>query len=161
MTTAADLRRPVRAEEDELAVLSEVRAALEARPGTAVLMNDEHRIELPEPLFLVLRDAVNILLEGGGVSIVSYHAELTTQEAADLLNVSRPYLVKLLEEGAIPYHMVGTHRRIRYGDLEQFREQRDARRQAALAELTRFSDELGLYDIPESSVLDESLRRRT
>ena len=72
--------------------------------------------------------------------------EPTTQEAANLLNVSRPYLVKILEQGVIPSVKVGTHRRIRFEDLDMYKRQRDAGRRKSLAELTQMSQDLGLYD---------------
>lgn len=103
-------------------------------------------LRLPESLFRVLRSAVEVLSRGEAVAIVPVHKELTTQEAADILNVSRQYLVRLLDEGRIPYSKTGTHRRIRFGDLMQYKRQRDAERQRGLAELTKLSQELGLYD---------------
>ncbi len=71
---------------------------------------------------------------------------LTTQEAADLLHVSRPYLIGLLDKGLIPYYRLRSHRRIRLEDLLAFREKFDAERHAALDELSRLSQEAGLYD---------------
>lgn len=73
------------------------------------------------------------------------HKELTTGEAADILNVSRQYLVELLETGAIPFTKAGTHRRIRFGDLMDYKERRDANRREGLSRLTKKSQKLGLY----------------
>ena len=89
------------------------------------------------------------LARGQSVAVLHYDEELTTQQAADLLQVSRPYLVRLLEEGQIPYHQVGTHRRIYLRDLLAYKEQRD-RRRASLRELRRASEALGLYDEPDN-----------
>lgn len=72
--------------------------------------------------------------------------ELTTQEAADLLNVSRPYLIKLLEAGELAFTKVGTHRRIRFSDLMSYKEERDNSRKQGLAELAKLSQELDLYE---------------
>jgi len=71
---------------------------------------------------------------------------LTTQQAADLLSVSRPYLIKLLENGQIPYHHVGSHRRIRMGDLLDYKGSRDCLRKEHLNAMVRVSESLGLYD---------------
>ena len=69
--------------------------------------------------------------------------ELTTQEVADFLNVSRQYVVQLLDQGAIPHTKVGTHRRVRFGDLQAYKEIRDGQRRTVLA---RLSEDLGMYD---------------
>ena len=73
-------------------------------------------------------------------------ARFTTQEAADLLNVSRPHLIKLLEEGAINFERVGTHRRIRFEDLMEYKHKRDNERRKALKKLTQMAQEAGLYE---------------
>ncbi len=107
---------------------------------------DGEQIELPESVYRVLRGAVHELGRGNAVAIMPVHTELTTQEAADLLNVSRQYLVRLLDGGEIPFSKTGTHRRIRFGDLMAYKQQRDERRREGLRRLTRMSEELGLYE---------------
>jgi excisionase family DNA binding protein len=79
------------------------------------------------------------------MSIVPVHEELTTQEAADILNVSRQYLVELLDTQTIPHTKVGTHRRIRFGDLMHYKNDRDAQRKEGLSRMTKKSQQLGLY----------------
>ena len=108
----------------------------------------EHGTE--DPLILP-REAVSLLAfilaqaaEGRGVTVIPSHAELTTQQAADMLNVSRPYLIKLLEAGEIPYRLVGKHRRITYEDLQEYKRRDDARRRAAADQLAELGQELGI-----------------
>jgi len=103
-----------------------------------------HQIELPTTALRLLAQVLAEMASGNAVQVVPVHAELTTQEAADLLNVSRPHLVKLLEDGYIPFHRTGKHRRVRLSDLMQYKEARMRVSEAAMSELTRLSQELGL-----------------
>lgn len=91
------------------------------------------RVELPAELYRVLRHVVEALQQGFAVTVAPLAQTLTTQQAADLLGVSRPTVIKLLDEGKIPFERVGTHRRILLRDLLAYREQRRADQYAALA----------------------------
>lgn len=104
------------------------------------------RVEVALPLaaLKILTDVLAELANGNAVTVVPHHAELTTQQAADLLNVSRPHLVQQLEKGEIPFHKVGTHRRIRMGDLMAYRRRTQESSLAALQELADQAQELGL-----------------
>ena len=114
------------------------------------------RVELPPSIANALKLVARAMAEGHSVAVVHYDHELTTQQAADLLNVSRPYLIRLLENGQIPYHMVGTHRRIRMRDLLNYKTRRDRLRRETLKELQRASESLGLYDEDEGEYADEA-----
>lgn len=117
--------------------------------GLVVRVRDDHdaaEVELPAELVPLLVEVLGQIANGNGVRVVPVHAELTTQQAADLLNTSRPYLIKLLEGGAIPFHLTGTHRRVKLGDLLAYKHVRDAERRVILDELTSEAQELGLDD---------------
>ena len=107
---------------------------------------DEQAVEIPASVYEALRQVVDALSRGLAVAVVSVEQDLTTQQAADLLNVSRQYLVQLLDQGSIPHHKTGTHRRIRFSDLLAFKETRDRQRREGLRRLTRLSEEFGMYD---------------
>lgn len=104
--------------------------------------NKAHQIELPTSALRLLVDVLSELAEGNAVKVVPVHAELTTQEAADLLNVSRPHLVKLLETGGLPFHKTGKHRRVRFDQLMKYKTLRDQESAAAMTELTQQAQEL-------------------
>jgi excisionase family DNA binding protein len=83
------------------------------------------------------------MAKGNAVTLIPVHTELTTQEAAVMLNISRPSLIHLLDEGKLGYRKVGTHRRVRFEALIKFKRQADSDRNAALAELAAYDQELG------------------
>lgn len=102
----------------------------------------EHEVvRVPTAAFRLLIDILSEMAQGNAVSLIPVHAELTTQEVADMLNVSRPHLVKLLDGGAIPFHKVGSHRRVRYQDLVDYKNKVQSERLKALEELTAQAQE--------------------
>lgn len=117
------------------------------RRGKAKLVapNGEARL-LPDSLYSFLIELIGLLNEGKSVMIVQHQAKLTTVEAASILGVSRQFLVNLLERGEIPYHMVGTHRRMYAQDLFQYKARRDDHRHKAIRELAQAGASEGLYD---------------
>lgn len=103
-----------------------------------------HTIELPTSALMLLMNVLGELAAGNAVQVVPVHAELTTQQAANILNVSRPHLVKLLEEGLLPHHKTGRHRRVLFADLMAYKKERDATSQEAMQALAAQAQELGL-----------------
>lgn len=101
-------------------------------------------LHIPAAALHLLRDVLVEIAEGNAVTLLPIHAELTTQEAANLLNVSRPYLISLLEAGEVPYHKTGTHRRVRARDVLAYKERTDALRRQALQDLAEQAQELDL-----------------
>lgn len=96
---------------------------------------------LPRQAVTLLRDLLTEMAQGNAVTVVPTYAELTTQEAANILNVSRPYLIQLLEHEEIPFKKIGTHRRIRYQDLKAYKEKRDRQSDKHLNELVKQAQE--------------------
>ncbi len=107
--------------------------------------HESHQIEVPTSALTMLVQILGELASGNAVQIVPVHAELTTQEAANILNVSRPHMVKLLEDGCLPFHKTGRHRRIRFADLMEYKKQRNAESMEAMRELANQAQELGSY----------------
>ncbi len=106
--------------------------------------NEAHAVELPTSALRLLVDILSELADGNAVKVVPIHAELTTQEAADLINVSRPHLVKLLEAGDLPFHKTGKHRRVRFSDLMAYKTAQEQASTAAMEELAAQAQALQL-----------------
>lgn len=104
----------------------------------------EDSVRVPASAVRMLVRILEEMAKGNAVTLIPVHAELTTQEAADMLNISRPSLIQLLDEGRIDYRKVGTHRRVRFEALMKFKRQSDVDRKAALAELVAYDQELGI-----------------
>ena len=107
---------------------------------------NKHPVNIPAAAYHLLVDALIQMAQGHAVSLIPIQAELTTQEAADLLNVSRPYLIKQIELGEIPHHKVGKHRRIHFNDLMVYKDRIDLATAQGLDEMVAISQALGLYD---------------
>lgn len=125
---------PEEAAEAKLA-LRTLSPANRGRARTVRVRADGEDAIVPKEAFELLLEILGQMANGNAVTIVPVQAELTTQQAADFLNVSRPHLIELLEAGTIPYRKVGTHRRIRFEDLLGHKQADDLKRQAVLAQL--------------------------
>ena len=127
---------------------AELRALLEHLDddGGAVSLRDSlgHEVEVPASVSQLLTHLVHELASGNAVTIAPTRTELTTQQAADLLNVSRPYLVRLLEAKEIPSGKVGTHRRVLLTDVLDYKQHRDERRERVLRRMGEEATPSGL-----------------
>jgi excisionase family DNA binding protein len=116
-------------------------------PARARLVGpDGSQIDIPDDLYGVLRDVVNALSQGLAITIAPHNTMLTTQEAADLLNISRPTLVRLLADGEFPHTMRGRHRRVLLRDVLDYSERTRAERRAALDQMAADAEDDGLYE---------------
>ena len=107
-------------------------------------LTGENTLKLPRPAVRLLAQILDEMSRGNAVKVIPIRAELTTQEAADLLHISRPTIIQLLESGALPFHKIGTHRRIRLEAVITYKRKLDAERRTALAELSAYDQEIGL-----------------
>jgi excisionase family DNA binding protein len=105
----------------------------------------EDALVIPRPTAVMFAQILDLLAQGRGVQIFPKEVELSTQQAAAMLNVSRPYLIGLLEAGRIPFRKVGRHRRIRFEDLMDYKRQDDLNRRVAADKLAELTEELDLY----------------
>ena len=138
MKDAALIERPVTQTD-----ANKARRALEALREGKPITGDA---AAPPAAMSAMERILETMADGGGVAIIALDAELTTQEAADLLGVSRPTLIKLLEDGALPFRVLGAHRRLKAGDVLAFRDRRRTAQDAMLDELVAENQRAGFYD---------------
>ena len=151
--TTVDLTRTLLPDEKEIAAAAassrQLAAFLTSKLETQrIELVDESQqrevVELPTFALRLLGEILSELALGNAVKVVPIHAELTTQEGADMLNVSRPHLVKLLDNGVLPHTKTGRHRRIKFTDLMAYKEQRDRTSRDAMDELAAQAQGLGM-----------------
>lgn len=131
------------AKETSRVLASRVQAA---GPLRLLLLDDpaEGTVKIPASAVRMLIRILEEMARGNAITLIPVHAELTTQQAADMLNISRPSLIQRLDEGKIEFRRVGTHRRVRFEGLMAYKRRTDADRRAALAELAAYDQELGI-----------------
>lgn len=129
------------------AAADRLRAVAEANQNVEISIdNEDARIVVPLPAAAVamFHAVLEAMARRTPISIIPYDAELSTQQSADFLNISRPYLVRRLEAGDLPFRKVGTHRRIRFSDLVAYERRRAVEQETALADLHDEARRLGL-----------------
>ena len=132
--------------EHDRVLLEKLYEVINGNERPVLLGREGAHIQFPEPVFHMLTEIVRKMHRGQSVVILHENEELTTQAAANQLGVSRPHVVKLLEKGDIPFHMVGSHRRVYLKDVIRYQKQRDQERRAAFDALNRQLLEADLYD---------------
>ena len=132
-------------EEQQIALeSSQYLANLDKEGLLEIRIDNSEAITIPASAMRLLQYILSQMAEGNAVALSPLQAELSTQQAADLLNVSRPYIVSLLDSGKIPHHKVGTHRRVLFVDLMAYKKIADTKRRNALKKLSEQAQELGM-----------------
>lgn len=146
VTMSSTIAAPAHIPDSEGAQIEELHRLIQR--GNAMLTSADglHRLELPDALYRLLLRIVADILEGRPIAYTSEAQDLTTQQAANILGMSRQFLVGLVEKGEIPYHMVGTHRRLTMKDVIGYRKRRDGLRHQALSAMAKQAVESGTYD---------------
>jgi len=144
MTTTSPTNAPVSAGDREL--LDKLYDVINGDERPVLLGREGAHIQFPEPVFHLLVQIVRRMHRGQSVAILPRNEELTTQAAADHLGMSRPYFVKLLEDGELPHHMVGSHRRVYLHHLLEYAKIRNAEKSKTLSALARRIQDDGYYD---------------
>ena len=143
---APTIARTVLPPTEPLQALAAMLDGLGAEPTTTLSGPNGEHLVLPPEVFEVLRDVVDAMAQGQALTIAPVHQRLTTQEAADLLGVSRPTVVKLLESGEIPFEQPGRHRRVRLADVLAYRERASVERRGALDRMVDIAEAAALYE---------------
>jgi excisionase family DNA binding protein len=142
---ASTLTDPISIPQTQEAQIRDLRRLIQS--GDAKLVgSDGRQLAIPKPVHEILLAILGNLQAGNAISIIPENQQLTTQRAANILGVSRPFLVALVEAGEIPFHMVGRHRRIYLRDLLDYQRRRDAARHEAINNMARTEMEAGTYD---------------
>jgi excisionase family DNA binding protein len=139
------LANPVTPQESEEQLAQELYEVL-LDPNSGLLGPHNEPVQIPDSVRRAFLMVLVQMQKGNGVAVIPVGRELTTKEAADMLGVSRQYFVRLLDRGDLPFHMIGTHRRISLTDLLRYRARRDQERHSAINRIARQGVEEGIYN---------------
>jgi excisionase family DNA binding protein len=150
MRTIEQRRRPSKSEQkvarDSYPAVLSVLSHINGEETEIEIEESKERIKIPSRALELLSDILKAMSEGVPISIVPIATEVTTQKAAEILGCSRPYLIKLLEEGQIPFVKVGKHRRIKFEDVVSYKQRMKKDQKQSLIDIMTFDEEKGLYD---------------
>lgn len=138
-------QEPITIRETEQSAVEKLEHLLERGIPSLVTSTGE-KVKLPPTIYEVLKRVVELMADGKAVTLIPDNQVVTTQRAADILGMSRPFFIKLLETGAMAHHRVGNQRRVYVRDVLQYAHKREQERQAALNRLSRHAVETGLYE---------------
>lgn len=151
MNLSRHIKRPskeeIRAAMDSYDALAATLEHLQADNPAVEIAESGEKIQIPLTALRLLAKVLKGLSEGKPVQVVPIDMEVSTQVAADILNVSRPFLIKLLEDGKVPYSKVGRHRRIKFEDVVAYKKKMQVNRRELLSEMMQDDEESGLYDL--------------
>ena len=139
------IQEPIAVRETEQAAVEKLEHLLKRGIPSLVTANGE-KLKLPASVYKALKRVVTLMADGKAVTLASENQAVTTQRAADILGMSRPFFIKLLETGAMAHHRIGNQRRVYLRDVLQYAHKREEERQAALNRLSRHAVEAGLYE---------------
>lgn len=142
---AATVQQPISLPEAERKQVQELDAILR-QGGAALVSSNGERIDLPRTVYEILKKVVTLMAHGQAMTLIPDNQAVTTQRAADILGMSRPFFIKLLDAGAMAYHRVGNQRRVYLRDVLAYAQKREEERRAALARLSQAAVDAGLYD---------------
>lgn len=150
METFEEIKRPTKQEQrmalESYRILADSLERIRSENPEIEIEETGERIKVPLQALKFLASILKVTSQGKPVSIVPVATEMTTQAAAEVLGCSRPHIVKLVEEGELPYSKVGKHRRIRFEDLMAFKQRKASERESLLVEIMRGDEDSELYD---------------
>lgn len=150
MNNLEDIKRPTKQEQKTAMksynALTAMLEQLKSNAPEIEIEETKEKIKIPLSALKLLAKILKATSQGNPISIIPIATEMTTQAAAEFLGCSRPHLVKLLEDGEIPFTKIGKHRRVKFEDLVDYKKKKREEREALIVEIMKGDEELGLYD---------------